>query len=97
MTSWHERGHEVFGCVEEYNITSPSFSSFATSDDIDEATVECLAACQSTDECNYWTLDRTANTCELKVNNTGKVATVAAISGEKLCDLEVEVQDEFRH
>jgi hypothetical protein len=52
-TPWHETRHEVFDCVEETNITSASFFSFNTSADIDEATVECLAACQSRDRCNY--------------------------------------------
>jgi hypothetical protein len=45
---------ELLHCAESYtNITSPSFYSFGTSADVSEASIECLAACQRSDICNY--------------------------------------------
>merc|ERR1712142_1248733 len=46
--------HGVFDCTENYtNITSPSFASFDTSADEEDATIECMARCQASDQCNY--------------------------------------------
>jgi hypothetical protein len=84
--AWHDSRHEVFDCVEEHiNITSPTIATIDTSEDIDEATIQCLAACQASDVCNYWTVDIRNHTCALKLNNTGKVESEYTFSGERSC------------
>jgi hypothetical protein len=87
VETWHHERHGVFECVESHiNITSPTVFSIATSADIDEATVQCLGACQSSNICEYWTLDLTKQLCHLKKTNDSKVATNdSVISGERLC------------
>jgi hypothetical protein len=87
---WHRERHEVFDCVQSgVNITSPTFFSVATSSDIEEATVECLGACQSSEKCNYWTLDLARQVCELKETKSGTAtaANETTFSGESKCDL----------
>jgi hypothetical protein len=88
VEAWHHERHEVFECVESHmNITSPTFLSVSTSADIEEATVQCLGACQSSDLCEYWTLDLVQRLCHLKETNGSYVATnESVISGEKFCD-----------
>jgi hypothetical protein len=86
---------ELLHCAESYtNITSHSFSSFPTSADVHEASIECVAACQRSDICNYWTLDVERHVCELKRENTGKVESKSAISGERKCN-SFEVQEDM--
>jgi hypothetical protein len=79
--------HGVFECTEgDVNIGSPTFSSINTSNVLDEAVIECQGACQASDDCKYWSLNRDQHMCELKQNNTGKVPSESYISGERLCD-----------
>jgi hypothetical protein len=50
VETWHHERHGVFECVESHiNITSPTVFTISTSADIEEATVQCLGACQSSE------------------------------------------------
>jgi hypothetical protein len=53
---------------------------------VDDATVECLAACQSSTICEFWTLDVENHECQFKETNVDTVYSEAAISGSKICN-----------
>jgi hypothetical protein len=79
--------HDVFECTEgDINIESPTYSSINTSDVLDEAVIECQAACQASVDCEYWSLNREQHVCELKQSDNRKVPSQSYISGERLCD-----------
>jgi hypothetical protein len=58
----------------------------ATSTDVHDATLECLAACQASIKCKFWTVDVPRRICELKESNKGEVPSNSTISGAKICD-----------
>ena len=77
----------VFGWIEgDMNITTQTIQTISTSALLDDATVECVAACQVSDICEYWTLDVQNRMCNLKESNSDTVLSETAISGAKLCD-----------
>jgi hypothetical protein len=74
------------GCIErETDIKTPTIKNISTSSAIDDATVECMAACQGLDICGYWTLDVQNQICELKETNLEKHPSLTSISGAKFC------------
>merc|ERR1719233_2486424 len=76
-------------CFEDNtNITTPTIKSIATSSVADDAIVECIAACQASSLCEYWTLDLQEQKCELKESNYENVHSWNSISGEKFCNVE---------
>jgi hypothetical protein len=78
---WH-----LLDCIEQNTkITSPTIQNISTSSGIKDATVECMAACQSSNVCKYWTLDVQNQLCQLKETNVNKSSSVTAVSGEKFC------------
>lgn len=60
---------KIGSCVNKnVQITSPSIQSFITSPIERYATAECMAACQASDVCEYWTSLRSV--CYLKQTNS---------------------------
>jgi hypothetical protein len=74
------------GCIEwDTKITTPTLKNFSISSSIDDATVQCMAACQALDICEYWTLEVQTQICHLKKTNLEKSLSLTSISGEKFC------------
>ena len=67
------------------NNTSPTIKSIIASSAVDDATVECMASCQASDVCEYWTLDVQNQICQLKELKSEMVPSESAVSGGKLC------------
>jgi hypothetical protein len=67
------------------NITSSTFAFVTTSNLSRAATLQCLAACQSTDGCEFWTVDPSKRICELKQSSEVRVRAISANSGSKVC------------
>jgi hypothetical protein len=79
-------------CIErDIQITSPTIKNISTSSAIDDATVECMAACQTLDSCEYWTVDVQHQICQLKETKVSKYRSLTAISGQKFCGFEYGV------
>jgi len=76
---------DVFQCVE-YNveITSPTIKEVATTSTINKAIIECMAACQSTSICRYWSLNKENWTCQLKEKNQN-ASSETYVSGVSVC------------
>jgi hypothetical protein len=95
VENWVQERHRVFDCVEtNLNITSPTFKTVATSSAIEDAIIECMAACQRSEICKFWTLDIKEQICALKLNKTGTAISESSFSGDGKCT-EIQIQQEF--